>query len=224
MGLAVAASARPSEALEALAEASNRVTAIPVDVVDPAAMATAVESIESQLGPIDLAILSAGIWQPMSAKDYVGATAHAAMAVNYGGVVNALDALLPRMIARKSGHIVLFASISGYRGFPRGAACAPSKAAVISLAESLKLSLEPLGISISVVNTGFVDTPSSRSNPFPMPFMLTAEAAAARIIRGIERRRFEIAFPWRMILLVKLARLLPYRLYFWLLRQSIMRL
>ena len=93
------------------------------------------------------------------------------------------------------------------------------KAALINLAESLKPELERNGVTVSLVNPGFVATPLTAQNDFPMPFLVTAEAAAARILAGLERQRFEIAFPRRFVLIIKLARLLPYGLYFALVRR-----
>jgi short-subunit dehydrogenase len=135
------------------------------------------------------------------------------MSVNYLGIVNALGALMPAMLAAGRGHIALVASIAGYRGLPKAAAYAPSKAAVISLAEVLRLELAPKGIIVSIVNPGFVDTPMTAVNEFPMPYIMKPNDAADRILRNLERGRFEIAFPWQLVSVLKILRMMPNALY-----------
>ena len=101
---------------------------------------------------------------------------------------------------------------------PKSAAYGPSKAALINLAESLKPDLDRHGVTVSVINPGFVETPLTAQNDFSMPFLMQAAEAARLTIEGLKRRRFEIAYPKRFVFIMKLARLLPYFLYFWLIR------
>lgn len=211
----VAASARSEERLIDLARLDSRITAYPVDVTDRAAMTAAARRIAETAGPIDLAILNAGVWHPMSARQFDAAKIAESISVNYLGIVNALDTLIPDMMARGQGQLGLVSSVAGYRGLPKSAAYAPSKAAVISLAEVLYPDLREKGVYLSVINPGFVDTPMTKANDFPMPFIIPADDAARRIIAGLERKKFEIAFPWQMVALFKMARVLPYPLYFW---------
>ena len=213
-GVQVAASARSADKLQDLVRLHPGIMAAPVDVTDVAAVAATYAAIRAQLGPIDLAILNAGIWDPMEAGDYTAARAVRSMSVNYGGIANALEPLLADMIARRAGHLALIASVAGYRGLPKAAAYGPSKAAVISLAEVLRLELRRHAVDVSLVNPGFVDTPMTAVNTFPMPFKISAQDAARRIAAGLDRRKFEIAFPWQLVTILKVARVLPYRLYF----------
>lgn len=217
-GVRVAASARSTDKLEELARSEPNIVAVPVDVTDRTAMAAAAARIATELGPIDLAILNAGIWHPMGARAYDAERAINSMAINYNGVVHALEAILPSMIARSTGRIAFVSSVAGYRGLPKAAAYAPTKAAIISLAESLHHDLSRLGIGVTIVNPAFVDTPMTRINKFPMPFIVSAEDAAGRIIAGMERGKFEIAFPWQLVLQLKLARVVPYWLFYWYVR------
>lgn len=217
-GTKVAISGRTAATLNEVAHLHKGISVYPLDVTDCDACAAVVRRIETDLGPIDLAILNAGVWYPMSAAQFDPGKARASMDVNYMGLVHGLAALMPSMIARGGGHIALVASVAGYRGLPKAAGYAPSKAAAISLAECLKPDLERHGVSISVVNPGFVETPMTKVNTFPMPFILKADDAAARIIRGLERGRFEVAFPWQLVWILKVARLLPYGAYFWFAR------
>jgi NAD(P)-dependent dehydrogenase (short-subunit alcohol dehydrogenase family) len=218
-GVKVAASARTQANLNQLAADSPAINAYALDVTDSAGVARAVEAIESALGPIDLAILSAGSGRLLSGNKFDAATVRETLEVNYMGVVHCLEALLPRMIARGGGHIAIMASVAGYRGMARNGAYAPTKAALINLAECLYPDVARFGVTVSVINPGYVDTPMTRGNKAPMPFLISAEDASTRILSGLKRGRFEIAFPWRIVWLLKFARILPYWLYFWVLHR-----
>jgi short-subunit dehydrogenase len=215
-GVEVAASARSADKLAELAQAHPGISPFPLDVLDAAAMAEAMRGISSRLGPIDLAVLNAGTWEPMSTRNFSAAKTAQSMAVNYQGIANGIEALLPPMLERGAGHIALMASVAGYRGLsPLTAAYAPAKAAVINLAECLRNDLRAQGVTVSVINPGYVATPMTSTNKFPMPFIVSAEDAARRIVRGLEKRKFEIAFPWQLVAMMKLGRLLPTRAFFW---------
>lgn len=220
-GVRVAATARSVEKLVELAGRVPGIVPVPADVTNPAEVAAAYARIVATIGDIDLAVLNAGVWDPMGASDFTAARAVSSMAVNYAGLANALDPLIPAMIAAKRGHIALVASVAGYRGLPKGAAYAPSKAAAISLAEVLQPDLARHGIKVSIVNPGFVETPMTSVNEFPMPYIIKPDDAARRILRGLQRGKFEIVFPWQMMAMLKLARVLPYPAFFWLVRNVI---
>jgi len=211
----VVVSARSAEKLDELAANSRAVKPYPLDVTDETAVSACVDSIEHDLGPIDLAVLSAGTWAILDQGEIDIAAMRRGIEVNYMGVVNALAAVVPRMRERGSGHIAIVASVAGYRGLPRAGAYGPTKAALINLAETLKSELEPFGITVSLVNPGFVDTPMTQDNPFPMPALMTAEKAAQALLAGLEKRRFEIIFPRGFVYAVKMLRIAPYRLFFW---------
>ncbi|MBX9926985.1 MAG: SDR family NAD(P)-dependent oxidoreductase [Hyphomicrobiaceae bacterium] len=213
-GVAVAASARSRSKLDELKSQHPLIRAYPLDVTDESACRETAAQIGRDLGAIDLAILNAGVWVPMDAAHFDPAGIAESMAVNYTGVVNALDPLIRDMTARRTGHIALVSSVAGYRGLPGAVAYAPTKAAVIALAEALYLDLRDSGVALSIVNPGFVDTPMTKVNNFPMPFMISADDAAGRIIRGLAARRYEIAFPLRMKLLAKFMRLMPNAMFF----------
>jgi short-subunit dehydrogenase len=213
-GVTVAVSSRSPDKLEALAHEHKGIRPYAVDVTNPSAVSDVHRRIIDQMGHIDLAVLNAGTWQPISAVRYNARTAAESMSVNYLGIAHALEPLIPAMKYAGRGQIALVASVAGYRGLPKAAAYAPSKAAVISLAEVLRLELASHGIVVSLVNPGFVKTPMTVENDFPMPFIIKAEDAAARIIKGLRKQRFEVAFPWQLVAMLKLGRILPYGLYF----------
>ncbi len=215
-GHRVAASARGLEQLRSLAdEAGGGVTPRPLDVTDRAATAAAIAEIEAAHGPIGIAILNAGTHLPMAAESYGADTVGKLLDVNVMGVAHGLEALLPRMIERRAGTVAVVSSVAGYRGLPTAAAYGASKAALINMCESLKLELDRHGVRIVLINPGFIDTPLTARNPFPMPFLMPADKAAERVYRGlIHGRGFEITFPRRFTWLLKLLRMLPYGLYF----------
>ena len=214
----VSVSARSLDKLRSLADECRNISAHPVDVADADAVRGVLEQIRSGHGDIDTAILNAGIWRLMDAVDLDADFARAAMLVNYLGVVNALSVLIPAMRARGRGHIVIVASVAGYRGLPKSISYGPTKAALINLAETLRCELEPLGIRVTLVNPGFVDTPMTQSNPFPMPGIVSADAAAATILEGLRARRYEIVFPTWFAAAMKILRIVPNGAYFWLVR------
>jgi short-subunit dehydrogenase len=217
-GTKVAASARSAEGLAALAAEQSGITPFPIDVTDGSAVSKAAMAIRGALGPIDLAIFNAGVWQPMGARNFDAGKCRTSMDVNYQGVCNGLEGVLADMIARRSGQVALVSSVAGYRGLPKAASYAPSKAALISLAETLAPDLARHGVKLSIVNPGFVRTPMTAINDFPMPFIMEPADAALRILRGLEKGRFEIAFPWQLVLPLKAFRLMPNRLFLWYVR------
>jgi short-subunit dehydrogenase len=131
-----------------------------------------------------------------------------------------LDAVLPVLLKQGAGHLSLVGSVAGYRGLPKATAYGPTKAALINLAETLYLDLQPLGIGVSVVNPGFVETPLTAQNSFRMPALITPEEAAQEMVKGWEQGRFEIHFPKRFTLWLKAMRHLAYRPYFAAVRRS----
>jgi NAD(P)-dependent dehydrogenase (short-subunit alcohol dehydrogenase family) len=219
-GVKVAASARSAEKLETLGPA---VLKVPLDVTDRGACKAAVVRIESELGAIDLAVLGAGTYTPVAIDDLDPARFAHMMDTNYMGVVNCIAALAPGMLARGSGHLSWIASVAGYMGLPKAAAYGPTKAALINLAESLYPEMRAKGISVSVINPGFVETPLTAQNDFEMPFLMRSEDAARRTIEGLAAGRFEVAYPRRFVGILKSLRLLPYPLFFRLISRAVLK-
>ena len=200
-GWTVVASARRAPLLAALAEAAHgpgRIIAAAVDTTDPEAVAATVNRIVDEHGPIDLAILNAGTHIPTPVSDFDLEAIRHLVDVNLIGTANCLAALLPRFMARRAGEIAVVASLTGYRGLPTASAYGATKAALINMCESLRPELELHDVSLRLVNPGFIDTPLTRLNRFPMPFLIPAEAGADAILRRLRSRRFEITVPRRM--------------------------
>jgi short-subunit dehydrogenase len=213
-GARVAITARRAERLaDVAASAPGEAHALPGDVREPAALEEVVAAVEANVGPIDLAVLNAGIWTQVEVGTWDSAIIREHIETNFMGMVHALDAVLPRMLARRSGTIVGVASVAGYRGYTRAEAYGPSKAAEINLLESLRVDLGPLGVDVQLVNPGFVRTPLTEANDFPMPFMIEAPDAARRIADAIEKGKAETVFPLPYRVGMKLVRVAPVRLY-----------
>lgn len=180
-----------------------------VDVTDATALRHTAEKIEQQLGTIDLAIFAAGAYAPFKPEEFAMDKFTHMNAVNYLGSLYSLDAVLPKMMARKAGHIAFVASVAGYQGLPKAAYYGPTKAALNNLAECLWMELRPHGIHVSVVNPGFVETPMTAANDFTMPFLMKPDKAAALTIKGLKAKRFEVAYPWPFVYILKALGKLP---------------
>ncbi len=221
-GWTVAASARSETDLLTLASESARETGsvfpFVVDVTDEAAMMATVAALEEKIGPLDLVILNAGTHEPVRAREFSVEPFRKLFETNVMGVVHGLAAVLPRLIARRVGHVVVVSSVAGYRGLPTGSAYGATKAALTNMCEALKPELDRYGVRITVVNPGFIRTPLTDKNPFKMPFLMEPDDAAERLVRGLDSGRFEITFPRRFTWFLKLLRCLPYALYFPLVR------
>jgi NAD(P)-dependent dehydrogenase (short-subunit alcohol dehydrogenase family) len=199
-----------------------RAVALPLDVTDRRALQFAAEAITAR-GPVDLVVYCAGYYLPVDARHYSLEEMLRHQEVNYVGALYLIEAVLPALrqqAARgEAAHLSLVSSVAGYRGLPRSLAYGPTKAALINLAEALYLDLRPAGVGVSVVNPGFVETPLTAQNKFRMPALITPEVAAREMLSGWGRGAFELHFPKRFTHWLKFMRLLPYRLYFPLVRK-----
>ncbi|MEQ1715047.1 MAG: SDR family NAD(P)-dependent oxidoreductase [Hyphomicrobium sp.] len=213
-GATVAASARSADKLSGLNALHANIKPYVLDVTDANAVQETFRAIERDLGPVDLAIFNAGIWQQMIVSDFSAARGRDSMTVNYFGVINAMEPAMAAFVARGAGHLAIVSSVAGYRGLMKGAAYCPTKSALIALSEALYPHLLRKGVKLTLINPGYVKTPMTDANTFPMPFMIPVEDAATAILSGLKRGKYEIVFPWRMALLMKTLRILPNALFF----------
>ena len=213
-GETVTAVARRQDRLTSLKSGRGTLHTAACDVTDADALEKAVEGAHAAHGPIDCAILNAGMYEPQDGTKIDPATYARHMDVNYMGVVNALPALIDGMIAHGSGQIAIVSSVAGWRGLPKAAAYGPTKAALISLAESLTFDLAPRGIDVKVICPGFVDTESTAVNDYEMPGLISAGTAAREIITGLASRDFVIQFPKSFTRKMGWLRWLPDRTFF----------
>ncbi|GLQ05934.1 oxidoreductase [Sneathiella chinensis] len=217
----VVVSARRQSALEELAsQKPDHLRAVPLDIADEEQVRSVADALFKEGRGPDCVILNAGIYEPMSVQNYSAARARKVMDINYLGLVRVIEAVLPHFQAEGRGHLVIVASVAGYQGLPLSLAYGPSKAALINHCEALRVELAGTDIRVQVVNPGFVRTPLTSGNRFPMPFLMEPEEAARRIVRGMASNRFEIAFPTRFVFLLKLMKLLPYALSLYLVRRA----
>jgi NAD(P)-dependent dehydrogenase (short-subunit alcohol dehydrogenase family) len=224
LGARVIVSARSAAALETFTQAHPGSEAIALDATDREALHAAAARIVARHDRIDLAVYCAGTYAPMRATEFNLEVALQHQQVNYVGALYLLDALLPHLLAQartgQGGHLSLVSSVAGYRGLPQSLAYGPTKAALIHLAQTLYLDLHPLGLGVSVVNPGFVETPLTAQNEFHMPALITPEQAADEMLRGWRRGEFEIHFPKRFTRVLKALGLLPDGPYFAAVRRA----
>ncbi|MBK9596204.1 MAG: SDR family NAD(P)-dependent oxidoreductase [Rhodocyclales bacterium] len=218
-GADVALSARRAERMAELAQGMPNALVLPCDATDAAALDAARERIVASWGGVDLAVYLAGDYVPMRAWEFERQAAERMIAVNLTGAMAFAAALTPLLLKQERGQIAFVSSVAGYRGLPKALVYGPTKAALINFAETLWLDLAPRGIGVRLINPGFVATQLTAQNDFAMPALLTPDDAAAEILRGFATGAFEIHFPKRFTRLLKVLRLLPYRLYFPLIRR-----
>ncbi|WP_127142749.1 SDR family NAD(P)-dependent oxidoreductase [Pelagibacterium montanilacus] len=220
-GWTVAISGRRTEPLDAL-KASHGAHPYPLDVTDAEACREVTVRIASDLGRIDLVVFSVAAWDVTKPGVYEYEKFAAMMDTNVLGAMRVLDPVIGQMRRQGAGEIAIVASVAGYFGLPRAAAYSSGKAALISLAQTMRTELAPENISVRIVCPGFVKTDLTAKNDFPMPFLMEAEDAGKRIADGLlDTKKFEIAFPLRFVLILKTIRLLPYPLFFALMSRLI---
>lgn len=190
---------------------------VPCDATDPHALAKAYNTVKAAFNCVDVVIYLAGNYQPMRAENFDLNAAENILAVNYVGAMRLAAIVLPDLQPR--GGIAFVASVAGYRGLPKSIAYGPGKAALIHFAECLQFDLLPKNIGVWLINPGFVATELTSSNDFEMPALISPGQAAKDIIDGMGSGCFEIHFPKRFTRVMKLLSLLPYRLYFRLIRR-----
>lgn len=217
-GAQVIISARKPQTVQDWAAREDGVRWLALDVTDAQAVRSAAQSVLAE-GALDLVIYCAGHYRAQRAAQWSLAEMLRHEQVNYTGALHVLDAVLPALISQGQGHISLVSSVAGWRGLPNGLAYGPTKAALTHLGESLYMDLQDHGVDVSVIHPGFVATPLTAQNQFSMPALMRPEAAAAAMLRGWARGQFDIHFPKRFTGVLKLLRLLPYAVYFPLVRR-----
>lgn len=204
-------SARNPERLAMVAAAlPGPAEVLPLDVADGAAVRAA----GARLGALDGVIWLAGVYWPMRAQDWNADQVEAMCDVNFTGCARVIGAVLPGMLARGQGHIVITGSLSGFRGLPGAIGYGASKAGCMSLAESLHADLRGSGIRVQLANPGFIRTRLTAQNAFAMPQIMEPAEAAAHMLRLMEGTRFAQSFPRPFSWLFRLANFMPDRLYY----------
>lgn len=204
---------RRADALEKTAAGLNAHCHV-ADVRNPQAMQEAAQSFISAAGTPDIVIACAGISVGTLTEEKEDlAVFQAVMDANVMGLAHTFHPFIAGMKARGSGVLCGISSVAGIRGLPGGGAYSASKAAVRVYLESLRLELKSSGISVVSVLPGYISTPMTQVNPYPMPFKLSAEMAAQKIALLIEKRKSERVIPWQMSIVASLLRCMPRAIY-----------
>lgn len=218
-GAWVAVSARRPEALLAVVAGHPKGVVLTMDVRRQKDWAATHDALCEAWQGVDLVIFCAAEYRPLRPWEFSAQEAHDTIETNVCGVYYGLSVVLPAMLLRRSGGLAIVASVAGYVGLPNATLYGPSKAALINLAELLYAELHAHGLGIYLINPGFVKSRLTARNAFRMPALITPEEAAQAILKGLERGRFEIAFPQRFTRWVRLISMLPYRISLGLLQR-----
>ena len=222
-GWKVAVSARRKELLDELAKNPN-IVSFPLDVTNRNQINEVYKNIIDNFGDLDICLFSSGTYEPKDEQNIDPDKIKNVINVNFIGVIDCVKSVERYFKDKKSGHISIVSSIAGYRGLPNSSGYGPSKAALTNFSESIYFDFKKFGVRVSVVSPGFIKTPLTDKNEFPMPFLKTPEYAAEKIFNGlVKSSAFEIHFPKGLTLTLKFLRILPYRLYLFLVDKLVKR-
>jgi len=214
-GWIVAASARRENLLNELKEINENIHPFPLDVTDIDKCKLVASSIINQFKNIDVCLFGTGMHDPKSEKKFNLEKVREIMEVNYFGTMNSINSIYDYFSEKKNGQISIISSVAGYRGLPAAGAYCASKAALTSFAESLNFDMQMKNVRVSLVSPGFIKTPMTDQNEFPMPMIKTPEFAANEIYKGLTMKKsFEIHFPKAFTYFLKFLQILPSSIYF----------
>ena len=222
-GWKVAVSARRKELLQDMAKDQN-ISSFPLDVTDRSQINSIFQNILKEFGNIDICLFSSGTYEPKDEQNIDPDKIKNVINVNFLGVIDCVKAVEEYFKNKKTGHISIVSSIAGYRGLPNSSGYGPSKAALTNFCESIYFDFKKFGVRVSVISPGFIKTPLTDKNEFPMPFLKTVDYAANQIFNGlVKSNAFEIHFPKGLTLTLKFLRILPYKLYLFLVDKLVKR-
>ena len=222
-GWKVAVSARRKEILDEMSKSEN-ISSYPLDVTNQEQIKNTFSKIINNFGNLDLCVFSSGTYDPKLEQEINIKQNHFVMETNFFGVLYCIKSVEKYFKDKKEGHISIVSSIAAYRGLPNSSGYGPSKAALTNLAESLYFDFKKDNVRISLVSPGFIKTPLTDKNEFPMPFIKSPEFAAEKMFNGLTKSKaFEIHFPKALTLLLKFLRILPYGIYLFLINKFVKR-
>ncbi|WP_417309864.1 SDR family NAD(P)-dependent oxidoreductase [Devosia sp.] len=214
-GWTVAISGRTVKKLERVRGTNPNIAIYPLDVTDRAAVDHTVAQVASELGRIDLFIYGAAAWEPMDVGDYDPEKFGKIVETNLMGMVGMANPVVSQMERQGGGQFAVISSVAGYFGLPRAAGYNATKAALISLLQTMRTELKPRNVVVRMIAPGFFKSELTEKNDFPMPFLMETKEAARRALDGLfGSDRFEIAYPKRLAWPMKLMRMLPYPIFF----------
>ena len=224
-GWIVAASARRENLLEELKELNKNIHPFPLDVTNSNQCKAIFENITKKFNDIEISVFCTGMHDPKSEKEFNLDKIKEIMEVNYFGTMNSINSVYKYYSEKKSGQISIVSSVAGYRGLPAAGAYCASKSALTSFAESLHFEMKRKNIRISLVSPGFIKTPMTDKNEFPMPMIKSPEFAAEQIYNGlIKSNSFEIHFPKLFTYIMKFLKILPNSIYFKLVEKGMKKI
>ena len=212
-----------AELVQEIASAGGKALALPADVMNADSLRGAADQMRSELGPIDVLIANAGVGATIDAAELKGSAVANVINVNVLGAANSVEAVVPEMVKRGRGQLVVISSLAAYRGLPKSAAYCASKAAVSAFFESLRLDLQPRGIAVTIIHPGFIKTPLTAGRQAQMPFLMELDDAVQKIVSAIERRKKSYAFPWQLASVVRVGMIMPNFMYDWFSRRNSFR-
>ena len=216
-GAALGLLARRADVLnEIVAEvesAGGRALALPCDVRDAEAVRAAADELRGEFGRVDVLVANAGVGATSDAKNLNPQDVARVININVLGAVNSVAAVLPEMIERRSGQLVVISSLAAYRGLPKSGAYCASKAAVSAFFESLRVDLRDTGLDVTIIHPGFIKTPLTAGREAQMPYLMELDDAIKKIVNAIEKRKKSCAFPWQLASIVRAAMLMPAPMY-----------
>ena len=189
---------------------------LPGDVQDANAIRAAADRFREEFGVIDVLIANAGIGSTNDAAELRASEVAGVINVNVIGAANSVAAVVPEMVAKGHGQLVVISSLAAYRGLPKSAAYCASKAAVSAFFESLRLDLRPRGIDVTIIHPGFIKTPLTAGRQAQMPFLMELDVAVEKILRAIEKKKKSYAFPWQLASIVRAGMIMPTSMYDWI--------
>ena len=219
----VAVSARRKEILDEMSSHEN-IFSYPLDVTSQEDVKNSFEKIINDFNGLDLCVFSSGTYDPKLEQSINVKQNKFVMDTNFFGVLHCIKSAEKYFKDKKAGHISIVSSIAAYRGLPNSSGYGPSKAALTNLTESLYFDFKKHNVRISLVSPGFIKTPLTDKNEFPMPFIKSPEFAAEKMFKGLTKgKSFEIHFPKALTILLKIFRILPYKIYLFLIDKSVKR-
>lgn len=210
-GAEVIVSARSEDALQGVvAEMGGKTSYQVIDIADN----DSVKAAATAVGEVDGVVLLAGVYWPFGADAWDADKATAMADINFTGFIRVLGQVVPSMVARDAGHIVITSSLTGFRGLPGSIGYTAAKAGTMSLAESMYADLRKTGVDVQVANPGFIKTRLTDKNDFNMPFLMEADEAAQEMIELMASSQFKKSFPMVFSWLFRLSQFLPDWAYF----------
>ena len=220
-GWQVAASARRENLLKDLNNHYPNIHSFPLDVKNEAETKNIFQNIVEKFQTVDIAVFCTGIHDPESEKKLSSEKIREIMETNFFGTLNCVMAVNTYFREKKNGHISIVSSVAGYRGLPAASGYCASKSALTSLAESLYFDFKRHNVRVSLVSPGFIKTPMTNKNKFPMPMIKSPEFAAEKMFTGLTKKnKFEIHFPIAFTMIMKLLKIMPNWLFFLLVKKG----